>query len=106
MKGTIASIAVIAFMLTACNKKVTQEELIQTALALKIEQWRELQLQECGRKALADAEAYVDSILLVHSLPTKLDTIPKPPKPTKPPKPVFREKPDSVVIRELEEDSI
>lgn len=101
-KRSFLFIAAMICMLIACNKKVTQEELIRTALELKIEQWRALQIEECNRKALADAEAYVDSMLLVRSLPAKLDTIPKPPKPNKPPKPIFRQKPDSVVIGELE----
>lgn len=103
------SIIHIIFILTftffiSCNKKVSQEDLIQSALALKIEQWRELQLNECKRKAMVDAEAYVDSILIIRSLPAKLDTIPKPPKPMKPPKPAFKPKPDSIVVKKLDED--
>ena len=95
-------IAIFAFCAFAsCNEKVSQEELIETALALKIYQWREAQLSECRRKAMEKAEAYVDSILIVYSLPSKLDTIPKPPKPVKPHKPAFKPKPDSVVVEEL-----
>lgn len=98
----ITALAVCAF--TSCNEKVSQEELIETALALKIYQWREEQLSECRRKAMEEAEAYVDSILIIYSLPSKLDTIPKPPKPMKPPKPAFKPKPDSVVVEELKKE--
>jgi hypothetical protein len=80
----------------ACKKPVTQEELIQTALQLKIKQWKEEQVKNCKVKAMTSAEAYVDSILIVYALPDKLDTIPKPPKPEKPIKPVFKTKPDSL----------
>ena len=106
MKASVIHIIsiLIIFFCVACNKKVSQEELIQSALALKIEQWRELQLNECKRKAMVDAEAYVDSILIIRSLPYKLDTIPKPPKPMKPPKPAFKSKPDSIVVKKLDED--
>ena len=86
----------------SCNKKVSQEELIQSAIALKIDQWRQLQIKDCEAKAMAKAEAYVDSMLIINSLPSKLDTIPKPPRPMKPPKPIFRTKPDSVVVEDLE----
>lgn len=85
-----------------CNKKVSQEELIQGAVELKLSQWRETFLADCRTKALMDAEAYVDSVMVVYSLPAKLDTIPKPPKPSRPPKPFFRSKPDSVVVKEIE----
>jgi len=85
----------------SCNEKVSQEDLIATALEMKIRQWRDSQLKECSALAIAKAEEYVDSILVIYSLPTKLDTIPKPPKPSKPPKPFFRLKPDSVVVEEL-----
>ena len=92
---------VVIFGWMSCNKKVSQEDLIQSALALKVEQWREKQMQECIAKAYADAEKHVDSIMLVTSLPSKMDTIPKPPKPVKPPKPTIRIKPDSVGSEEL-----
>jgi hypothetical protein len=106
MKSSVIHIiSIFTFLFFAsCNKKVSQEELIQTAVALKIDQWRELQINECKRKAIVDAEVYVDSILIIRSLPAKLDTIPKPPKPMKPPKPAFRPKPDSIVVKKLEED--
>ena len=83
---------------SSCKDPITQEELIQAALELKLEQWRKDEMLKCRQQALLEAEAYVDSILVVRSLPTKLDTIPKPPKPMKPPKPFFKTKPDSVVV--------
>lgn len=86
----------------SCNKKVSQEELIASAVELKLSQWRETFLQDCHEKSYAAAEAYVDSVMVVYSLPSKLDTIPKPPKPSKPPKPMFRTKPDSVIVKEIE----
>lgn len=82
----------------SCKAKVTQEDLIRSALALKLEQWRNEQIITCRTQALKDAEVYVDSMMIVYSLPSKLDTIQKPPKPMKPPKPVFKTKPDSVKI--------
>lgn len=106
MKYSLLHIVVILALcaFAACNEKVSQEELIETALAIKINQWRETQLGECRRKAMEEAEAYVDSILIIYSLPSKLDTIPKPPKPMKPPKPAFKPKPDSVVVEELKKE--
>ena|SRR5688572_26196905 len=86
----------------SCNKKVSQEELIVSAVELKLAQWRETFIQGCHEKSYAAAEAYVDSVMVIYSLPTKLDTIPKPPKPFKPPKPMFRTKPDSVIVKEIE----
>ncbi len=85
----------------SCQQGVTQEDLIESAIELKLEQWRLDQIRECTEKAMAEAEAYVDSILVINSLPSKLDTIPKPPKPHKPPKPSFRIKPDSVGVDTL-----
>ncbi|HUR30469.1 MAG TPA: hypothetical protein VMZ69_03500 [Saprospiraceae bacterium] len=89
---------VMICLFISCHKKVSQEELIQSALSLKIEQWRKDQMKECEAKAMLKAEAYVDSMLIVNSLSSKLDTIPKPPRPMKPPKPSFKTKPDSVVV--------
>ena len=89
---------IMSTLLYSCNDHVTQEELIQAAVALKIDQWRKDEIRLCREKALAEAEAYVDSILIIQSLPTKLDTIPKPPKPMKPHKPSFKTKPDSVIV--------
>jgi hypothetical protein len=95
----------LAAMFMSCNERVSQEQLIETALALKVAQWQEQQIKLCTDKAQADAEAYVDSILIIYSLPSKLDTISKPPKPNKPPKPVFKTKPDSVIVKELEKEN-
>ena len=91
-------ILILCGIILSCKAKVTQEDLIQSALALKLDQWKEEQINECKSKAMKEAEAYVDSMLIIYSLPSKLDTIPKPSKPVKPPKPVFKVKPDSVVI--------
>ena len=92
----------VAFLLiTSCAKEVSQEELIEAAVQLKIDQWKVNQLNECRQKTYNKAEAYVDSLLVVISLGTKLDTIPKPSKPVKPSKPTFKTKPDSVVIEEI-----
>ena len=88
----------IYFLLSSCSKEVTQEELIEGAVKLKIDQWRITQLNTCKEKALMEAGHYADSILLVSSLDDKLDTIPKPLKPVKPFKPPFKEKPDSVIV--------
>ena len=95
----------LAALFFSCNDRVSQEDLIETALALKVAQWQEQQLKLCTDKAHADAEAYVDSILIIYSLPSKLDTISKPPKPMKPPKPFFKTKPDSVIVKELEKEN-
>ena len=84
----------------SCKKGVSQEELIQSALELKLAEWRYDQIRTCTENAMSRAEAYVDSVLIIYSLPSKLDTIPKPPKPHKPMKPSFRIKPDSVVVEE------
>lgn len=86
---------------SSCKKGITQEELIQSAIELKLAEWRNDQIRTCTKAAMTKAEAYVDSILIIYSLPSKLDTIPKPPKPHKPSKPSFRIKPDSVVVDTL-----
>ena len=88
----------ILFLVASCSKEVTQEELIEGAVKLKIDQWRITQLNACKEKAMVEAGHYVDSILLVTSLDDKLDTIPKPLKPVKPFKPSFKDKPDSVIV--------
>ncbi len=90
--------------LLSCNDPVTQEELIESAIQLKLQSWRQDEIKKCMDKAMVEAEAFVDSILIVRSLPSKLDTIPKPPKPMKPPKPYFKTKPDSVVVRPIKKD--
>lgn len=80
-----------AFLLLAgCSKEVNQEDLVSAAVALKIEQWKVSQLALCKQEVYTKAEQYVDSILVVTSLDSKLDTIPKPLKPEKPTKPVFK----------------
>jgi len=100
MKFMLRHITPVIFicLLISCKERVTQEELIQAALEIKLNQWRESQIDACRENALMKAEQYVDSLLLANSLETKLDTIPKPGKPTKPSKPSFKTKPDSVVV--------
>lgn len=93
----IASLGVL--FMTGCAKPVSQEDLIREAVNLRVAQWREAQLRDCRDRALDRADQYVDSLLLAISLTTRLDTIPKPARPDRPDKPVFREKPDTVVIR-------
>ena len=87
--------------LLSCGKRVTQEEIIREAVELKIKQWQLSERNSCRARAMAKAEAYVDSFLLANSLNTKLDTIPKPPKPVKPEKPIFKEKPDTLQVDQL-----
>jgi hypothetical protein len=88
-------------LFAGCKKKITQEDLIKSAVDLKLGQWREDQMKACKDKAMMKAEKYVDSLLVATSLETKLDTIPKPEKPAKPPKPSFKTKPDSVVVEKI-----
>lgn len=92
-------------LLCGCKKQISQEELIQAAVEIKLQQWEDSQLELCREEALLLAERYVDSLLLVTSLETKLDTIPKPAKPVRPPKPVFRKKPDSVIVKPIYKDN-
>lgn len=87
--------------LFACAKRVTQEELIEGALEIRINQWKESEIDLCKEEALKRAEAYVDSFLVAISLESKLDTISKPAKPVKPEKPIFREKPDSLKVDKM-----
>lgn len=88
-------------LLTSCSKEVNQEDLVTAAVALKMEQWKASQLALCKQEVYSKAEQYVDSILVVTSLDSKLDTIPKPVKPEKPTKPVFKDKPDSVIVKPI-----
>jgi len=88
-------------LLAGCKRKITQEDLIKSAVSLKIGQWKEEQMKACKDKAMMKAEKYVDSLLVATSLQTKLDTIPKPEKPSKPSKPSFKTKPDSVRVEEI-----
>jgi len=85
-------------LIQSCTKEVSQEDLVREAVKIKLAQWEVVQRKACRDKALVEAEDYVDSILVVISLQTKLDTIPKPAKPLKPPKPQFKQKPDSVIV--------
>jgi hypothetical protein len=85
-------------MLISCGSEVEQEDLIQSAVEIKLGQYRTNQLNECKDNALRDAEDYVDSLLVAISLEKKLDTIPKPGKPSRPPRPIFKDKPDSIVV--------
>lgn len=80
---------------------MSQQELINSALEIKMTQWREVQISSCKEKILAEAENYVDSVLVATSLENKLDTISKPEKPIKPSKPEFRPKPDSVIVKPI-----
>jgi hypothetical protein len=88
-------------MVSSCSKEVSQDELIKGAVQLKIEQWQAIQIAECKEKIFIKAEDYVDSLLVVTSLESKLDTIPKPLKPSKPAKPSFKAKPDSVLVEPI-----
>src|SRR6187431_3006209 len=88
----------VLLLMQSCAKEVSQEELIKEAVEIKLDQWDDTQRKACKARALIEAEDYVDSILVVISLQTKLDTSPKPIKPAKPPKPEFKQKPDSVVV--------
>lgn len=98
-RNTILSLFLLSS--AACKEKVTQQQLINAALEIKMAQWRESQIKTCDEKILEEAEKYVDSVLVVRSLETKLDTIAKPEKPVKPVKPAFKEKPDSVVVEKI-----
>jgi hypothetical protein len=93
---TILGLGIVAVL--SCAKEVSQEQLIQEAIEIKLRQWKESQIIACKEKALMQADDYVDSLLLVTSLQSKLDTIPKSAKPFKPPKPLFKEKPDNVTV--------
>ncbi|HSF89345.1 MAG TPA: hypothetical protein VLA46_08005 [Saprospiraceae bacterium] len=88
----------VILILISCAEEVSQEDLVKAAVDIKLEQWKLVQLNSCKEIAYTKAEDYVDSLLLVNSLDTKLDTIPKPLKPVKPAKPGFKIKPDSVVV--------
>ena len=101
MRKVILCIGLICFTLVACDNRISQEELIEGAVAIKVQQWRDAQLEHCRAQAMSRAEAYVDSFLLANSLESSLDTISKPDKPIKPPKPVFKEKPDSLEVKEV-----
>lgn len=101
MKKQFVIIGCMALMLTACEEKVTQDDLIKAALQLRLDQWKQTQLDQCRDQALERAERYVDSFLLASSLEMQLDTISDTDIPVKPPKPVFKEKPDSLVVKEI-----
>jgi len=101
MKRALILIVLFTFYFASCGHRVTQEELVQQAVDLKLYQWRLSERNSCKDRAMAKAEAYVDSFLLANSLSTQLDTIPKPPKPVKPIKPPFKEKPDSLKVDKL-----
>ncbi len=88
----------------ACSKPVSQEELIETAIEIRLQQWRIEQIDLCRERAIITAVGYVDSMMIVNSLGSKLDTIPKPPKPNKPHKPSFKPTPDSLKVEELKKD--
>ena len=91
-------------VILGCAKPVTQEELIEEAVRLRVDQWRRAQVSDCRSRIMQKADAYVDSVLLARSLDVRLDTIPKPLKPDRPEKPAFRAKPDTVTIRKVEDD--
>lgn len=91
-------LASLILIMSSCAKEVSQDDLVKAAVDIKLEQWKLVQLNSCKEMAYTKAEDYVDSLLLVNSLDTKLDTIPKPIKPVKPAKPGFKIKPDSVVV--------
>lgn len=91
-------VASLILFLFSCAEEVSQDDLVKAAVDIKLEQWKVTQLNSCKEIAYTKAEDFVDSLLLVNSLETKLDTIPKPLKPVKPAKPGFKIKPDSVVV--------
>ena len=91
----VASVLLILF---SCSEEVSQEDLVKAAVDIKLDQWKLTQVNSCKEIAYTRAEDYVDSLLLVNSLESKLDTIPRPLKPVKPAKPGFKIKPDSVVV--------
>jgi hypothetical protein len=101
MRKTWLLLFLMVMGFASCGKRVSQEDLIQEAVALKLQQWRLSERNSCRDRAMAKAEAYVDSFLLANSLKTQLDTIPKPPKPVKPAKPPFKTKPDSLKVDKL-----
>ncbi len=101
----IAGLVVFAIVsMVGCSKPVTQEELIEEAVRLRVDQWRRAQVSDCRSRTLLKADAYVDSVLLARSLDVRLDTIPKPMKPDRPEKPAFRAKPDTVTIRKADDE--
>jgi hypothetical protein len=93
-----------AVFMNGCAKPVTQEELIEEAVRLRVDQWRRVQVSDCRSRAMQKADAFVDSVLLARSLDVRLDTIPKPVKPDRPGKPAFRAKPDTVTIRKADDE--
>ena len=96
---TVIGIVILAFC--ACADRVSQDELIEGALQLRMDDWKKTQQQNCRDEAMQRAETYVDSFLLANSLESTLDTISKPNKPVKPSKPMFKEKPDSLKVEEV-----
>lgn len=105
MKGHVRMTGMVVFAAVAilgCAKPVSQEELIEEAIRLRVDQWRRAQVSDCRSRTVQKADAYVDSVLLARSLDVRLDTIPKPVKPDRPDKPAFRAKPDTVTIRKVD----
>ncbi|MDQ3018003.1 MAG: hypothetical protein M3R25_14925 [Bacteroidota bacterium] len=101
MKYSAIYMICLGLVFFGCGKPVSQEDLIQTAIEIRLKQWKEEQIVLCREKAITNATEYVDSMMIVNSLDTKLDTIPKPPKPNKPSKPIFKSTPDSLKVEEL-----
>jgi hypothetical protein len=59
MKSAGFLIVLTFLVFTSCGKRVTQEQLIQEAVELKLSQWRLSELESCRDRAMAKAEAYV-----------------------------------------------
>lgn len=91
-------VIVLGLSFGACANEVEQEDLIEKAVEIKLEQYRSNQFRTCKENAYVDAEDYVDSLMVAISLERKLDTIPKPKRPVKPEMPVFKTKPDSIIV--------
>ena len=84
MKSQFVKLAVMALLLTACERKGVPKEVMILA-EQRMAVYRDEQDSLCRAKAIQKAEIAVDSFFLSFNQRFLLDTIPVPPKPIKPP---------------------
>ncbi|MDX1476525.1 MAG: hypothetical protein R3301_02425 [Saprospiraceae bacterium] len=80
---------------------LSEEEIVEQGVAIKVEDFRARQLRICKDRALDMAIARVDSLIRARAREEAVTPIQKPPKPQKPAFPEVRVLPDSVRLDSL-----
>lgn len=83
------------------SEKDRRKQLIDAEIKKRLNDYRITEIANCQKRALNEASAIVDSILIANAINVRADNTVKPPKPDKPEKPEILQAKDSLPVEPL-----